>query len=164
MSGTTLEVLVVTAEPGAPWMAGDGLAARGFSLRRTDTAEAALESAAVMPPDVILMDLTTPGVDGPALDRALRSQPRGEKPPLVMVSILGRATATDDRVPVAVGVELPLCLDGPLAAGVVVGVLSRFREFLAALPTCEDAVQADGRPGGAACRCRPQPDPRTRPR
>ena len=94
-------------------------------------------------------------MDGPALDRALRSQPRGEKPPLVMVSILGRAASATDRVPVAVGVELPLCLDSPLAAGVVVGVLSRFREFLAALPSCEDAVRADGRPGDNACRCRP---------
>ncbi len=155
MSGMTLDVLVVTADSGAPWDAEADLAARGFALRRTETAEAALESAAVVPPDVILMDLTTPGVDGPALDRALRSQPRGEKPPLVVVSILGRGTAAADRVPVAVGVELPLGLDGPSAAGVVVGVLSRFREFLAALPSCEDAAWADGRPGGGACRCRP---------
>ena len=34
MSGTTLDVLVVMAEPGVPWMAGDGLAARGFAVRR----------------------------------------------------------------------------------------------------------------------------------
>ena len=155
MSGSTLDVLVVTADAGAPWDARNGLAARGFAVRRTETAEAALASAAGVPPDVILMDLTTPGVDGPALDRALRGQPRGNKPPLVVVSILGHATAADDRVPVAVGVELPLCLDGPLAAGVVVGVLSRFREFLAALPSCADAAPADGRPGGGACRCRP---------
>ena len=128
MTSASLNVLVVTADADAAWYAGAGLTGRGFTVRVARGADAALQSAAEVPPDVVLMDFETPGVDGVSLAWALRDQPRDDRAPLLVVAIRGFAVGAASPA-----VDLSLPRHAPSLGGLVAGVLGRFREFLTPL-------------------------------
>ena len=125
MTLASLNVLVVTADADAAWYAGAGLTGRGFAVRVAGGADAALRSAVEVPPDVVLMDFETPGVDGVALAWALRDQPRADRAPLLVVAVRGFAVGAASPA-----VDLSLPRHAPSLGGLVAGVLGRFREFL----------------------------------
>ena len=125
MTSASLNVLVVTADADAAWYAGAGLTGRGFVVRVAGGADAALRSATEVPPDVVLMDFETPGVDGVALAWALRDRPRDDRAPLLVVAIRGFAVGAASPA-----VDLSLPRHAPSLGGLVAGVLGRFREFL----------------------------------
>jgi len=127
MTSASLNVLVVTADADAAWYAGAGLTGRGFAVRVAGGAAAALRSATEVPPDVVLMDFETPGVDGVALAWALRDQPRDDRAPLLVVAVRGFTAAASPAV------DLSLPRHAPSLGGLVAGVLGRFREFLTPL-------------------------------
>lgn len=56
-------------------LAGDLCECEGYAVDRSQSAEGALEAIFLHRPDLILMDLALPGMDGLALTRYLRGRP-----------------------------------------------------------------------------------------
>lgn len=65
-------ILIVEDEPHMRRAVGAGLKANGFNVHAVDRGEDALSSVPVFRPDVILLDLTLPGIDGHDVIRDLR--------------------------------------------------------------------------------------------
>lgn len=72
----------------------DVLEHAGFVVHATTTGEEAVGTAVRTAPDVILMDLQLPGLDGHGALRQLRSEPRTRAIPVVAVTALAMV---DDR-------------------------------------------------------------------
>jgi CheY-like chemotaxis protein len=63
----------------------------GFQVRRATTGEQALADAAAHPPDLLLLDLLLPGLDGWAVARQLRANPATAGVRIVVVSALDQS-------------------------------------------------------------------------
>jgi len=68
-------VLVVDDNPLNLELVHDVLSAAGFTVRQACSGEEALRSARELQPDLILLDIGLPGMDGYAAVRALRADP-----------------------------------------------------------------------------------------
>ena len=91
-------VLVVDDEPKIVDVVGDYLRSAGFSVTTAADGERALELARARPPDLVVLDLGLPGLDGLDVTRELR---RASPPvPIIMLTARGEET---DRV---LGLEL----------------------------------------------------------
>jgi two-component system OmpR family response regulator len=66
----------------------------------------ALEMAKAMPPDVVLLDIGLPGMDGYRVARALREQHRGRK--LYIAAVTGYGTAADKQRAAEAGIDAHL--------------------------------------------------------
>ncbi len=66
-------ILVCDDEPAVLRALGVALAAHGYLISATATGEAAVARAATEPPDIVLLDLGLPGIDGRETIRRLRS-------------------------------------------------------------------------------------------
>ena len=64
----------------------DVLQVEGYATSETTTAEHGLELAVAAPPDLVLMDIHLPGMDGLAALRRLRADPRTAAIPVVAVT------------------------------------------------------------------------------
>jgi CheY-like chemotaxis protein len=86
----------------------------GYTAQEAASGKAALQLAAPSPPDVVLLDINMPGLDGYEVARGLRALPGGEGILLVAVTgivdeellLLGRPAGFDFYLPKPV--ELPL--------------------------------------------------------
>jgi two-component system cell cycle response regulator DivK len=58
----------------------------GFRVREAETGDAALASVADEPPDLILMDLSIPGVDGWECTKRLKADPKTEHIPIIALT------------------------------------------------------------------------------
>jgi DNA-binding NtrC family response regulator len=58
----------------------------GFSSRKASDGEEALKKVAQSPPDIILLDLVMPGIDGFEVTRRLKSDPKTFKIPIVAIT------------------------------------------------------------------------------
>lgn len=63
----------------------------GFDVHEAVDAEDALDQARRIDPDVILLDVMMPGVDGYEVCRRLRSDPRTQETPVILLTAKGRA-------------------------------------------------------------------------
>jgi two-component system, cell cycle response regulator DivK len=81
-----LSVLLVEDNPRNLKLARDVLEYAGFAVTAVTTGEEALPAARLGMPDVILMDLQLPGIDGHAALRQLRGDPDTAGIPVVAVS------------------------------------------------------------------------------
>jgi DNA-binding response OmpR family regulator len=90
-------VLVVDDEPKIVDVVRDYLAAAGFAVTTAADGATALDSARALPPDLVVLDLGLPGIDGLDVARELR---RHSPVPIVMLTARGEET---DRV---LGLEL----------------------------------------------------------
>ena len=81
-----LSVLLVEDNPRNLKLARDVLEYAGFVVTTVTTGEDALPAARAAQPDVILMDLQLPGIDGHAALSRLRADPRTAGIPVVAVS------------------------------------------------------------------------------
>ncbi len=81
-----LSVLLVEDNPRNLKLARDVLEYAGFAVIAVTTGEEALPAAREAMPDVILMDLQLPGIDGHAALQQLRADPRTAGIPVVAVS------------------------------------------------------------------------------
>lgn len=81
-----LSVLLVEDNPRNLKLARDVLEYAGFAVTAVTTGEEALPAARLGMPDVILMDLQLPGIDGHAALEQLRADPRTSGIPVVAVS------------------------------------------------------------------------------
>jgi DNA-binding response OmpR family regulator len=91
-------ILVVDDEPAIRQAIRDRLEGEGFDVRPAATGEAALRAVAAEPPDLIILDLMLPGIDGFEVLRRLRQD--GQDAPVIVL------TARGENVDVVVGLEL----------------------------------------------------------
>ena len=68
-------ILIVEDNPMNLELAVDLLEASGFAVMTAQTAEAGVRLAQQQPPDLVLMDLSLPGMDGLQATKALKSHP-----------------------------------------------------------------------------------------
>jgi DNA-binding response OmpR family regulator len=68
---------------------------QGYKVRPADTPALALESATTNPPDLILLDVNMPGMDGYEVCRRLKRDERTIHIPVIFISAL---TSLEDRV------------------------------------------------------------------
>lgn len=88
-----MKVLVIEDDAVARKLAGAVLRNHGHNVRDGSSAVDAFEALSHEPPDVILLDLRLPGMDGLALARTLKSDPATRDIPIVAV------TAYPERYP-----------------------------------------------------------------
>ena len=93
-------VLVIDDETDLIELVRYNLEKEGFGVKSAADGETGLTLAAQEQPDLILLDVMLPGIDGLEVCRTLRSQPRTAHIPLIMLTARG---AEPDRV---VGLEL----------------------------------------------------------
>ncbi len=79
-------VLIIEDDPLNMELARDLLAAAGFRVEGAERAEAGLALARAHPPDVVLMDISLPGMDGLEATRRLKADPALRDIPVVAVS------------------------------------------------------------------------------
>lgn len=96
-NGSGKRILVVDDEPRIVDIARDYLARAGFQVTAVGDGAAALEAAQRHRPDLVVLDLGLPGMDG--LDVARRLREEGDVPIVIL-------TARDDEVDRIVGLEL----------------------------------------------------------
>ena len=72
-SSPPARILVVEDEPKLAQLLADYLHAAGFEVECLDNSLTALDRLRAAPPDLMLLDLMLPGLDGLSLCRALRS-------------------------------------------------------------------------------------------
>lgn len=88
-------VLLVDDDPDLRRMAEMQLTLQGFDVVQAADGKAALEAARTKAPDVILLDMMLPDMDGGQVLRELHADPATEDIPVIFLSAL---TATEDRV------------------------------------------------------------------
>ena len=90
------------------------------------TGEEALELAAKAPPDVVLLDLALPGLDGWEVARRLRGRSAGKRP--LLIAVTGRGEEADRHRSAEAGIGLHLLK--PVDPEELMGVLARFARVL----------------------------------
>jgi two-component system, OmpR family, response regulator len=92
---TARRILLVDDDPDIRQIAALSLRRIGlFEVRLAATGQEALEMAAAEPPDLVLLDVSMPGLDGPATMQALRRNPATARVPVVFFT----ATSSDAEV------------------------------------------------------------------
>ena len=97
------QILVVEDNPLNLELVTDLLEANGFVVRQARTAEEALRLARELSPDLILMDVSLPGLDGLAVTRALRSDPATGK--LIIIALTAHAMRVDKELALQAGCD-----------------------------------------------------------
>jgi two-component system phosphate regulon response regulator PhoB len=82
-------VLIVEDEEDIRELVSYHLLKEGYQVAGAASGEEALATAEAQPPDLILLDLMLPGVDGLTVCRRLRSNPRTESVPILMLTAKG---------------------------------------------------------------------------
>jgi two-component system phosphate regulon response regulator PhoB len=93
-------ILVVDDEEDILELVRYNLSKEGYRVTVVATGEAALKAARTEQPDVILLDLMLPGVDGLEVCRILRQDPKTQHIPVIMLSAKG------DEADIVAGLEL----------------------------------------------------------
>ena len=88
-------VLVVDDGPANRQLVEAYLAGLDCDVRTAENGESALEQIKADPPDLVLLDVQMPGMDGYEVCRRIKAGPRGRLLPVVMITALNQ---TDDRV------------------------------------------------------------------
>jgi CheY-like chemotaxis protein len=82
----TTRILVVDDNPANLKLASLLLESDGYVVERASSAETALERSRELPPDLILMDIELPGMDGLALTRLLKTDPTTRHIPVIALT------------------------------------------------------------------------------
>ncbi|MFP4220223.1 MAG: diguanylate cyclase [Phormidium sp.] len=94
-SSLTGEILVVDDTPANLTLLRQMLSARGYSVQVCRTGELAIKSATLMQPDLILLDIKMPELDGYAVCRWLKKHPETAEIPVIFISVL---ETTEEKV------------------------------------------------------------------
>jgi len=94
------KILVVDDEEDIVELIRYNLAREGYQVTGVASGEQTLKTVQFDPPDLILLDLMLPGIDGLEVARRLRDAPRTRKIPIVML------TAKGEEADVVTGLEL----------------------------------------------------------
>lgn len=79
-------VLVVDDDPGMQLLVGEALDAAGFVAREADNGGTAIELFSTVRPDLVLLDVVMPGLDGFEVCARLRQLPGGADVPIMMMT------------------------------------------------------------------------------
>lgn len=82
------EILVVEDTPASLELLTDLLRGAGYAVRPAQEGRMALRSALARPPDLILLDIRMPGMDGYEVCRRLKTDPRTRDVPVIFLSAL----------------------------------------------------------------------------
>jgi DNA-binding response OmpR family regulator len=99
--GATIRVLIVDDDPAVRELLMTLLRLEGVEVTAAEDGQAALAAVAAERPDVVLVDVQLPGLDGYALCRRLK----GEPPSPRVVMLTGRSSAQDERDGLAAGAD-----------------------------------------------------------
>jgi DNA-binding NtrC family response regulator len=86
LSETTAKILVVDDVPGNLDLLTDALEAAGYKIMAVPSGEIALDIASSMPPDLILLDVLMPGLDGFETCRRLKANPATQAIPVIFLT------------------------------------------------------------------------------
>ncbi len=84
-------ILIVDDVPDNLRVLSQTLTASGYEVRNAINGELAIMSIATNPPDLILLDITMPGLDGYEVCRKLKADPTVSDIPIIFISALGAA-------------------------------------------------------------------------
>jgi two-component system cell cycle response regulator DivK len=98
-----MKILVVEDNPLNTELVTDLLEAAGFIVCSTRTAEEGIRAARELSPDLILMDLSLPGLDGLAATRALREDPATHH--LTIIALTAHAMRGDEALALRAGCD-----------------------------------------------------------
>jgi CheY-like chemotaxis protein len=127
---SSLSVLVVEDLPDAAESTALLLVLHGYRVRVAESGPSALVAAEAEMPDVVLLDIGLPGMDGWEVARRMRERTAAKQP--VVVAVTGYGAVGDRWRSADAGVDLHLVK--PVAPGVLVGMMQRFRRALADNP------------------------------
>jgi len=97
MSEAKTTLLVTDDDPQIRFATARQLRAEGYTVLEEETGEGCLRTARQRHPDLILLDVVLPDVEGPDVCRRLKQDPRTEDIPIVLVSGT-RVTSSDQAV------------------------------------------------------------------
>ena len=86
MAPASARVLIVDNEVVAQELVAASLEGEGYELDLAGNGPEALEKAFAAPPDLVLLDLAMPGMDGGTVCQRLRNDPRTENVPILMLT------------------------------------------------------------------------------
>ena len=86
----TARILIVDDVPGNLRLLEAVLAPRGYAVESAGSGAQALECLERQPPDLVLLDLVMPEIDGYEVCRRIRATPRTEALPVIMITASGR--------------------------------------------------------------------------
>lgn len=121
--GAHRKILVVDDAPALRALLGDTLSLAGFDVAQASNGHEGLETAVSFRPDLIVMDLTMPVMDGLEATRQMRAQPALAKVPIIIAS--AATTAETSAACLAAGADL--CLPKPIDPA---GLLSAIGQHL----------------------------------
>jgi two-component system, HptB-dependent secretion and biofilm response regulator len=106
-TGDRMEILVVDDSPSIVALLRSYLTAQGHGVTTVEDGEAAVDAFARLSPDLVLLDVVMPGMDGIEVTRRLRSISRDRWVPVILVSSLqteqdvvrGLEAGADDYLP-----------------------------------------------------------------
>ena len=117
-----LGVLLVEDDEGIRQVLADSLADEGWLVRQAADGQEALDLLTTWRPDVILLDLMMPRMDGWAFRAAQRTLARGMDLPLVILSANHRAESTAATLGAAAFIAKPFNIDQLVAT---IGAVTR---------------------------------------
>ena len=98
-----LKIMIVDDNPANLKLASDLLELEGFVIYRCTDAETALESLTEVHPDLILMDVALPGMDGLQLTRKLKSDVKTKN--IKIIALTAFAMKGDSEKVIAAGCD-----------------------------------------------------------
>ncbi|MGH2371509.1 MAG: response regulator [Chloroflexota bacterium] len=113
-TGAARRVLVVDDDASIRRFIADTLADEGYVVETAPDGEAALKVVAAFRPDVILLDLTMPRLDGWEFAERYRQQP-GPHAPIIVLTAARDISARDSRIDASAVLGKPFDLDVLLA-------------------------------------------------
>jgi len=96
-------ILVIEDQEDNRQIVRDLMTASGYELIEATTGEEGLEAAARERPDLILMDIQLPGIDGYEVTRRIKADPKLRKIPIIAVT--SYALSGDDKKAFAAGCD-----------------------------------------------------------
>lgn len=90
-NSSQINILIVDDQPENIKVLAQMLSKEGYKLRKAINGEMALSSAFSKPPDLILLDILMPGMDGYELCHHLKKQPKTSDIPVIFLSALDEA-------------------------------------------------------------------------
>lgn len=83
------KILVVDDDVNTTWLMENVFSKAGYEIHTVNHSEMAVAEALNTNPDLILLDLMMPGIDGIGVCKALQSEPRTQKIPVLVFSAAG---------------------------------------------------------------------------
>jgi CheY-like chemotaxis protein len=103
-------ILIVDDDPDLIEVLDLALTDAGYRVAAAQAAEAVRVAGAVQP-DLILLDLVMPGLDGAQVCRALRAEPRTAAIPIVLMSVYGPLAERARALPITAQLPKPFDLE-----------------------------------------------------